>query len=77
MDAWTAWAIKAGDAVVDDLGSRLQVVDAAGDSGAPIGGYSIVQAESQQALTTLLDGHPHAAVGGPIEALEFLTMPGK
>lgn len=75
MEAWTAWAQKAGDAVVD-LGSPLGVVEAGGDEGDPIGGFSILQAESAEDLTATLEGHPHAAWGGTIETLEFLTLPG-
>jgi len=75
MEAWMAWAGQAGDAVVD-LGTPLSVVDAGGDSGDPIGGYSILQAESHEALASVLEGHPHLAMGGTIETLEFLSMPG-
>jgi hypothetical protein len=75
MDAWMTWAQKAGDAIVD-LGSPLGVVEAGGDSGDPVGGFSILQAESDDALRGVLDGHPHAAMGGTIEILEFLPMPG-
>lgn len=28
-------------------------------------------------LAAVLDGHPHAAMGGTIETLELLTMPGR
>src|SRR5947199_234372 len=75
MDAWTTWAQKAGDAVVD-LGSPVGVVDPGGDAGDPIGGFSILQAESAEAVRGVLDGHPHAAMGGTIEILEFLAIPG-
>ena len=75
MDAWMSWAEQAGDAIVD-LGAPLAVVDADGDSGDPIGGYSIVQAESAEALATVLESHPHLAMGGTIETLECLSMPG-
>jgi hypothetical protein len=75
MEAWTAWAERAGDAVVD-LGSPLGVVEPAGDSADPIGGYSIFQAESPEALASVLEGHPHLAMGGTVETLEFLSMPG-
>lgn len=74
-EAWTAWAERAGDAVVD-LGSPLGVVGAGGDSGDPIGGYSILQADSDEALAEVLEGHPHLAMGGTVETLEFLSMPG-
>jgi hypothetical protein len=74
MDAWMAWAEKAGDAIVD-LGAPLATVEAGGDSGDPIGGYSILQADSRDALEQVLDGHPHRQIG-TIQTLEFLSMPG-
>ena len=80
MDAWMAWAAKAGDAIVD-LGAPLAEAghvgpgSAGGDSD-HISGFSILQAESADALTSVLDGHPHLATGGSIEALEFLSIPG-
>lgn len=73
MDAWMAWAGKAGDAVVD-LGSPLAPT-AGGDDG--ISGFSIMQADSAEALAGVLEGHPHVSVpGNTIEVLEFLDMPG-
>lgn|SRR4051812_9502975 len=75
MDAWMSWAQRAGDAIVD-LGTPLQVVEPGGDTGDPVGGFSILQAEDAEALVKVLDGHPHAAMGGTIEVLEFLPMPG-
>ncbi len=75
MQAWMAWAQRAGEAVVD-LGAPLQVVDAGGDAGAPVGGYSIMQAAGIGALRAALEGHPHTAWGGTIEILETLPMPG-
>jgi hypothetical protein len=75
MDAWMAWAQRAGDAVVD-LGAPLSVVEPGGDAGDPIGGFSILQADDAEALVKVLDGHPHAAMGGTMEILEFLSMPG-
>ena len=75
MDAWMTWAQRAGDAVVD-LGSPLTVVEPGGDAGDPIGGFSVLQADDAEALVKVLDGHPHTAMGGTIEILEFLPMPG-
>jgi hypothetical protein len=75
MDAWMAWAQQAGDAIVD-LGAPLSVVEAGGDSGDPVGGYSVLQADSPEALSKVLAGHPHTAMGGTIQTLEFLPMPG-
>ena len=80
MDAWMAWAGKAGDAIVD-LGAPL--ADAAhvgpGSAGGDpeyISGFSILQAESADAVTAVLDGHPHLQTGGSIDVFEFLSMPG-
>ena len=75
MEAWMAWAQQAGEAIVD-LGVPLSVVEAGGDSGDPIGGYSILQAESPEALAELLADHPHRSMGGNIETLELLSLPG-
>jgi hypothetical protein len=75
MEAWMAWSRRAGAAIVD-MGSPLGMVEAGGDSGDPIGGFSILQAESADALAEALAGHPHTEWGGTIETLEFLTMPG-
>jgi hypothetical protein len=61
---------------VVDLGSPLGVVESGGDTGDPVGGYSILEAESAEALEGLLEGHPHRTMGGTIETLEFLTLPG-
>jgi len=75
MDAWMAWAQQAGDAVVD-LGTPTEVVEAGGDSGDPIGGYSILQAELHEALGKIRQDHPHKETGGTIETLECLQVPG-
>ena len=75
MDAWMSWAEQARDAVVD-LGTPLEVIETGGDSGDPIGGYSILQAESNEALGKALENHPHKAMGGTIETLECLRIPG-
>jgi len=79
MDAWMAWAGKAGNAIVD-LGAPLAdaawVGPGSGGDGLHITGFSILEAESADALTALLDGHPHLGFGGSVEALEFLAMPG-
>jgi hypothetical protein len=78
MDAWMTWAAKAGDAIVD-LGSPLAdagTLGPAAPSSPYITGFSILQAESADAVTAILDGHPHLEMGGSIEILEFLPVPG-
>ncbi|WP_243077283.1 hypothetical protein [Microbacterium sp. SS28] len=76
MKAWTDWQAKAGDAVVD-FGSPTQPVSGA-DPGSEtsIGGYSLVQADSLGELDALLADHPHKAMGGSIEILALLSIPG-
>lgn len=78
MDAWMAWAKRAGDALVD-LGSPLtSVANLHGDATAgDIAGYSVLQAESADAAKALLAEHPHKMMpGGTIEVLEYLPLPG-
>jgi hypothetical protein len=78
MEAWMQWTGKAGEAVVD-LGAPLAPAAHVGPgSGAgEISGYSIMQADSAEALGGVLDGHPHLSMtGNSIEVLEMLSMPG-
>lgn len=81
MDAWMDWAQKAGKAVVDlglPVGNGNSITKGAVAKGASkIAGYSILQAESMQAATALLEGHPHLHMpGASIEVLEGLPLPG-
>lgn len=81
MDAWMAWSQKNGDAVVDlgvPLGSSKHID---GDSVSPgsmkASGYSIIQGDSLDVATKILEDHPHLQTpGGTIDVLEFLAMPG-
>jgi hypothetical protein len=82
MDAWMQWAGKATEQIVD-LGSPLAPVTVIGQGSAPsngqqISGFSILQAESRDAVTGVLEQHPHFHSPGEssIEILEFLPMPG-
>jgi len=79
MEAWMQWAAKAGDAVVD-LGAPLAPAAHVGpgsSSAGEISGYSIMQADSAEAIGGVLDGHPHLNMpGNSIEVLEMLSMPG-
>ena len=81
MEAWMAWGKKAAAAIVDmgaPLGKALRVTK---DGSSPVtndlGGYSILQAESKEALAATLKGHPHFMMqGGTIEITELMPMPG-
>ena len=81
MDAWMAWAEKAGEAVVD-LGAPL----ASGRSISKDGvaqypgqatGYSVLEAASLDDATGLLREHPHLHTpNGSITVLEAMPIPG-
>ena len=75
MNDWMAWGAKAGDALVD-FGSPTQPASE-GDPGPAgwVGGYSFLQADNLDSLNSLLEGHPHKAMG-TIEILEVLPQPG-
>lgn len=73
MRAWMEWAERAGEAIVD-LGAPTQSVSGGG-SGPYIGGYSIMQAATLDALESILADHPHRGWGGTIEVLEILDLP--
>ena len=82
MDAWMSWAGRAGSGIVD-MGSPLATAAklngptqiAAGNS--QVGGYSILQAESKDALMGPVKDHPHfRSPGASIEVFELNPMPG-
>ena len=81
MTAWMAWGKTAAASIVDmgaPLGKALRVTKG---GSSPItndlGGYSILQAESKEALAATLKGHPHFMMAdGTIEITELMPMPG-
>jgi hypothetical protein len=81
MDAWMAWAQSAGEGIVD-LGAPAQAagrVTSSGQSSSEeqTSGYSILRADSAQAVMALLEKHPHLQLpGASIEVLELLPIPG-
>lgn len=81
MEAWMSWSKKAAASIVDmgaPLGKSLRVTKG-GSSPATndLGGFSVLQAESKEALADSLKGHPHFMMpDGFIEIIEFMPMPG-
>jgi hypothetical protein len=80
MDAWMTWSQKAKSSIVDmgaPLGKALKVTPAgASATRNDLGGYSILQAESKEALAESLKGHPHFMTpDGFIEITELMPMP--
>jgi len=81
MEAWMAWGKKAASSIVDmgaPLGKSLRVnKGGTAPTKNDLGGYSILQAESHEALAEALKGHPHFMMpDGSIEIVEYLPMPG-
>ena len=80
-EAWIAWAQRAGDAVVD-LGAPVQLEARVTSSStstpeSQVSGYSILQADSAQELSALLEQHPHLLrPGASIDVCEALPIPG-
>jgi hypothetical protein len=82
MEAWMTWSKKAGSSLVD-MGSPLgkSVSVAKGGAVSPVvndlGGYSIMQAESKEALAAAMKEHPHFMMpDSSIEIVELMPIPG-
>jgi hypothetical protein len=82
MDEWMKWGKKAEKSIVDfgaPLGKTLKVTrSGASPSKNDIGGYTILQGESKEAVAKLLEGHPHFLMGdsATIEVVEIMPIPG-
>ena len=81
MDAWMAWGKKAAASIVDmgaPLGKSLRVTKGGAAAATnDLGGFSILQGESKEAVADTLKGHPHFMMqDGSIEIIEFMPMPG-
>jgi hypothetical protein len=81
MAAWMAWGEKAKASIVDmgaPLGKTLKVTPAgASPTRNDIGGYSIMQGESKEAVAATLKGHPHFMIpDGFIEIVDVVELPG-
>jgi hypothetical protein len=82
MEAWMNWSKKAASSIVD-MGSPLgksvrvakggEVTAVAND----LGGYSIMQAESKEALAASMKEHPHLMMPeSSLEITELMPIPG-
>ena len=82
MDAWMAWTKKAAGSIVDmgaPLGKAVKVTKGGAPSASPndLGGYSIMQAESKEALAAQMKEHPHFMMpDGWIEIVDIMPVPG-
>lgn len=81
MDAWMGWSKTSASSIVDmgaPLGKSLRVTPGGSSAIAnDLGGYSVLQAESKEALAETLKGHPHFMTpDGIIEVIEIMPIPG-
>ena len=81
MEAWMAWSKKAAGTIVEmgaPLGKSLRVTSGGSTpSTNELGGFSILQGESKEALAETLKDHPHFMMPeGTIELIELMPMPG-
>ncbi|HEY3666703.1 MAG TPA: hypothetical protein VGL19_11905 [Polyangiaceae bacterium] len=81
MDAWMTWSKKSAGSIVDmgaPLGKSLRVTPGGSTAVSnDLGGFSILQAESKEALAESLKGHPHFMTpDGTIEVVELMPIPG-
>jgi hypothetical protein len=81
MDAWMAWSKSAAASIVEmgaPLGKSLRVTKSGSSPTTnDLGGFSILQAESKEALVETLKGHPHFMMpDGSIEIVELMPLPG-
>ena len=79
MEAWMAWAEKAKASIVDlgaPLGKTLKVTsEGYSPSWNDIGGYSVLQGDSKEAVAETLQGHPHFMMAGAfIEVVDMVEM---
>ncbi len=81
MDAWNTWGKKAAASIVDmgaPLGKSLRVDPKSMEPVfTDLGGFSILKAESKEALAETFKGHPHFTMpGGFIDVIEMMDIPG-
>src|SRR3954465_724200 len=82
MDAWMTWGKKAASTIVDmggPLGKSLRVTPAGASPVVnDLGGYSVLQGESKEAVAATMKGHPHFMMGdsASIEIIELMAIPG-
>jgi hypothetical protein len=82
MEAWMNWSKKAAGLIADmggPLGKAVKVSKSGAVAASPndLGGYSIMQAESKEALATQMKEHPHFMMpDGWIEIVDIMPVPG-
>jgi hypothetical protein len=82
MKAWHAWGEKHSGATVfggGPLGKTKRVSsDGVSEVRNNLSGFTVIQAESQEAAAKLFENHPHFAIfpGDGVEIMEIMPIPG-
>ena len=82
MNGWMSWTTKNAKSIVSDgspLGKTKKITsNGISDATNEIAGYSIVQAETQEAAAKMFLNHPHFMLfpGDSVEVMECLPIPG-
>ena len=83
MDAWMNWSKKASGSLrrhgrpARQGRRKVNKGGAVADSPNDLGGYSVMQAESKEALAAQMKEHPHFMTpDGSIEIVEIMPIPG-
>src|SRR5258708_20319797 len=79
MEAWMAWSKKAAASIVDmgaPLGKSVRVTKGGtSPSTNDLGGFSIMQGESKEALAETMKVHPHLIMqDGSLPPIAFMPM---
>ena len=82
IDAWMAWAERAGDRLLDlgtpmGNGQALHPDGSLSPTGPTVAGFSMIQAETLEEAKKLLEGHPHLQWNAAcsIEIYEAFPLP--
>jgi hypothetical protein len=75
---WQKWFADLGDAIIDLGNPVLEGRSTVGEgNGLPLGGYTLIQAQSLQAATKLAQGCPILVEGGAVEIGRLTPVPGR
>lgn len=79
MDAWIAWKAEADKTVKFEFGMPLQPVaritpDGETEINSEVSGYSMIEADSKEAVVAALRNHPHLGrEGATLDILELVS----
>lgn len=76
LQAFGEWVARSGDAIVDPgapIRPAAQVANGTPQPDAPMGGYSVIEAPTEEAAVEILKSHPFVARGGTLQLHEAVA----